>query len=130
MKKHYLSAKLSNYPTYSEYRESGVSYIGKIPAQWSIQKVGREPLPELNHVLFNHLLNSFDMIAAQDEMYTVVPSVEEQQAMLVFIDNQLNKLHQIREAIDCTHTVDLVNSYTKNVIRDVITGKIDTRYVS
>lgn len=65
---------------------------------------------------------TFDVFSAQ---MLSVPPIEEQKAIVDYIDNKTNQINLLKERI--TKQIDLLKEYRTRLISDVVTGQMDVR---
>lgn len=126
MKIQRLLAKLEPLCSYPEYRDSGVSYIGKFPAHWTLQKINGKDLSGLNTVLLTYFRAGVQVLNLED-MYVVVPPHEEQKMIIHFLNQKMESYAKVLSKIHNPVTATKLQEYLRAIIKDVVTGKVDVR---
>lgn len=119
----YITAKLNRYEAYTEYKDSGVSYIGEIPSHWTIQIVNMQDLSQVNKVIVM-FMNTFVFTRGSEPLYTVVPPIEEQEEILSYLGKFMDQFNGIMINVNSKLVREKVTEYARYLIKEVVTGKV------
>lgn len=58
-----------NYPVYPEYKDSGIEWLGEVPAEWTLTRMDK-------HLSFSKIQVTVDQMAGQDVFHYSIPNVQ------------------------------------------------------